>query len=199
MTSIQGTNTLALPSTLAGTESAPTGLASQTTMTGGTPQNILHALEKAAQGFSANTTTAPGATSSLGAVNPNFIVNYSQNQVMLSEAQNLAQDAFTKVSNPNASNADRLIAQAEMAQAQQLRTTAAKGLPKNVQSQITQISKMEQNAFKRVEFTGSANSENYLFAQYEMQQGAQLTQQVDSELNPKPLPLLPGKITPFLR
>lgn len=174
MSSISEVRTLALPATIGGVESNVTesGGSNVGQVSGGFPQNVLQALQNASHSGSAQSVIQPG-----------FVLSDQSAKQLLNRAENLAQDAFAKASNPGATNADKLIAQEEMQEANGLRATASRGRPQYMQQQISEISNLEQNALSRVSRPG-ANSQDRLLGQFEMQLGALGTHWVDSELSP---------------
>jgi hypothetical protein len=108
--------------------------------------------------------------------------NLSTDQQKLDQAEQLAQDAFRRISNPQASIMDRLLAMQEMQRASQLRKSVVGDLPKAMQQEISQVEALEENAFRKASDPHGSIA-NKLVAQQEMQQGAQVMQKVDEDFH----------------
>jgi hypothetical protein len=108
--------------------------------------------------------------------------NLKTTQQKLDQAENLAQDAFARVSKPHVSKQDRLIAQQEMQEADQLRQSAASGLPSQLRDQINQVSDAEHDAFARVSGRHASRADK-LTGQLEMNVADQKSKVIDQELH----------------
>ena len=126
---------------------------------------------------------------------------------LLKQADQLAEDAFQKVSpfNPNVTLADRLQAQQEMQEAEQIRNEVRPDLDASQQQTLDQINSEEQQAITEASTPGGGSIFTDVFKDFhevaEMVDGADKSQALENQLlgipepSPFPFPFPFGQIS----